>query len=164
MAEDRDWDSVKFDKRGGGRGYKGDYKAGAADMRAGRSSAKAKDAYVSSGRGAKNARLDEATAAGKVERVSLTLRKAIQQGRQAKKMTQKQLATAINVKQSVVNEYESGKAVPNNAIISKMERALGCRLPRGKGGGKKKGGKGKGGGSGRAASDAAKIKARYANC
>ena len=41
----------------------------------------------------------------------------------AKKMTQKQLADAINEKQSVVNDYESGKAVPNGAVIQKLNKA-----------------------------------------
>ena len=27
----------------------------------------------------------------------------------------------------IVNEYESGKAIPNNAIIAKFEKALGCK-------------------------------------
>ena len=30
----------------------------------------------------------------------------------------------------VINEYESGKAIPHPQVISKLERALGCRLPR----------------------------------
>lgn len=38
----------------------------------------------------------------------------------------------INEKPQVINEYESGKAIPNNQIIMKIERALGCKLPRGK--------------------------------
>ena len=38
-------------------------------------------------------------------------------------MTQKELATAINEKPQIVGEYESGKAVPNPQIISKLERA-----------------------------------------
>ena len=54
-------------------------------------------------------------------------------------MTQKALATAINEKPQVVGEYESGKAIPNPQIISKLERALGAKLPRG--GKKKKAGK-----------------------
>lgn len=55
--------------------------------------------------------------------------KAIQQGRQAKGLTQKDLATKINEKQTVVNEYEAGKAVnPNQQILAKMERALGVKL------------------------------------
>lgn len=45
-------------------------------------------------------------------------------------MTQKELATAINEKPQVVAEYESGKAIPNGQIISKLERQLGVKLPR----------------------------------
>ena len=52
------------------------------------------------------------------------------QARTAKKMTQKELATLINEKPQVVAEYESGKAVPNPQIISKIERKLGTKLPR----------------------------------
>lgn len=29
-----------------------------------------------------------------------------------------------------INEYESGKAIPNNGVIAKIERALGVKLPR----------------------------------
>ena len=44
-------------------------------------------------------------------------------------MTQKDLATKINEKPSVVNDYESGKAPnPNQQILAKMERALGVKL------------------------------------
>jgi len=40
------------------------------------------------------------------------------------------LAAAVNEKPSVINDYESGKAIPNGAIISKLNRALGVRLPK----------------------------------
>ena len=36
----------------------------------------------------------------------------------------------INEKVSVVVEYENGRAVPSGAMIAKMEKAMGCRLPR----------------------------------
>ena len=52
------------------------------------------------------------------------------QARTAKKISQKELATAINEKPQVVAEYESGKAIPNPQIISKLERQLGVKLPR----------------------------------
>lgn len=52
------------------------------------------------------------------------------QARMAKKMTQKELGTAINEKPQVIGEYESGKAIPNPQIISKLERKLGVKLPR----------------------------------
>lgn len=75
-------------------------------------------------------KLEEATDVGKIAKVDKSLSKAIMQARMAKKMTQKELATAINEKPQVVGEYESGKAVPNPQIISKLERKLGCKLPR----------------------------------
>ncbi|CAB9528175.1 Multiprotein-bridging factor [Seminavis robusta] len=75
-------------------------------------------------------KLEEADDVGKIARVDKSLSKAIMQARTAKKMTQKELATAINEKPQVVAEYESGKAIPNPQIISKLERKLGCKLPR----------------------------------
>ncbi|KAM3726493.1 Endothelial differentiation-related factor [Dirofilaria immitis] len=81
---------------------------------------------------AKNtARLDEETEELHHERVSLTLGKVMQQARQTKEWTQKDLATHINEKPQVVAEYENGKAVPNQQILAKMERAL-CVKLRGK--------------------------------
>jgi transcriptional regulator with XRE-family HTH domain len=58
--------------------------------------------------------------------VSQDLRMAIQQARQAKKLTQKELANQLMIQASVINDYESGRAVPNPQLISKLERALGC--------------------------------------
>ena len=52
------------------------------------------------------------------------------QARMSKKWTQKDLATRINEKPQIIGEYESGKAIPNGSLIAKMERALGCKLPR----------------------------------
>ena len=52
----------------------------------------------------------------------------IQKGRQAKGLSQKELATKICEKPQVVNEYESSKAVPNQAILGKLERALEIKL------------------------------------
>jgi putative transcription factor len=82
--------------------------------------------------------------------VPKTLSKAIQQARMAKKMTQKDLATAINEKPQVIAEYENGKAIPNGQIIVKIERKLGCKLPRPgkKAGGAASGGAGKTSGTG----------------
>merc|ERR1712151_988680 len=74
-------------------------------------------------------KLEEAEV-GTIAKVDKALSKAIMQARTAKKMSQKELATSINEKPQVVAEYESGKAIPNPQIISKMERKLGCKLPR----------------------------------
>eukprot|EP00527_Entomoneis_sp_CCMP2396_P004340 CAMPEP_0198143270 /NCGR_PEP_ID=MMETSP1443-20131203/6253_1 /TAXON_ID=186043 /ORGANISM="Entomoneis sp., Strain CCMP2396" /LENGTH=176 /DNA_ID=CAMNT_0043806485 /DNA_START=30 /DNA_END=557 /DNA_ORIENTATION=+ len=85
----------------------------------------------SGGSGALSTRkLEEATDVGTLVKVDKSLSKAIMQARTAKKLTQKELATACNEKPQVIAEYESGKAIPNPQIISKLERKLGVKLPR----------------------------------
>ena len=97
-----------------------------------------------------SARKLEETDELKHNKVDKSLSKAIQQARMAKKMTQKDLATAINEKPQVIGEYENGKAIPNGQIIVKIERKLGCKLPRpGKKGGAAKKGAGKTGVAGK---------------
>lgn len=63
-------------------------------------------------------------------KISTELKTAIMKARTAKGLTQKQLAQQLNMQPQVINEYESGKGVPNNAIIAKIEKALGAKLPR----------------------------------
>mmetsp|Transcript_28226 Transcript_28226/g.79272 ORF Transcript_28226/g.79272 Transcript_28226/m.79272 type:complete len:174 (-) Transcript_28226:1438-1959(-) len=75
-------------------------------------------------------KLEQADDVGSIAKVDKSLSKAIMQARMAKKMTQKDLATAINEKPQVVGDYETGKAIPNPQIISKLERKLGTKLPR----------------------------------
>eukprot|EP00088_Acartia_fossae_P019130 TRINITY_DN2110_c0_g1_i1.p1 TRINITY_DN2110_c0_g1~~TRINITY_DN2110_c0_g1_i1.p1 ORF type:complete len:166 (-),score=56.72 TRINITY_DN2110_c0_g1_i1:475-927(-) len=77
-------------------------------------------------------KLDQETEELRHKTVDMSVGKAIQKGRQQKELTQKELATKINEKPQVVVEYEQGKAIPNQAILSKMERTLGIKL-RGKG-------------------------------
>lgn len=60
--------------------------------------------------------------------VSIDVARTIQQARNAKNMTQKEFATAINEQERVVKEYEQGKAIPNNQVLAKMERVLGVKL------------------------------------
>ncbi|KAG2469757.1 EDF1 factor, partial [Polypterus senegalus] len=71
------------------------------------------------------AKLDRETEELHHERVTLEVGKVIQQGRQSKGMTQKDLATKINEKPQIIADYESGKAIPNNQVLGKIERALG---------------------------------------
>ncbi|KAG1346732.1 putative Multiprotein-bridging factor 1a [Cocos nucifera] len=52
------------------------------------------------------------------------------QARVDKKLTQAQLAQLINEKPQVIQEYESGKAIPNQQVITKLERVLGVKLRR----------------------------------
>lgn len=65
-------------------------------------------------------------------RVSGELKKQIMAARMDKKMTQAQLAQQINEKPNVIQEYESGKAIPNPQILSKLSRVLGVQLKKGK--------------------------------
>jgi putative transcription factor len=75
-------------------------------------------------------KLEESTDVFEHKQVNRNLAQAISQARQAKKMTQAQLATAINERQQIVQEYESGKGIPNAQVLGKLDRALGIHLPR----------------------------------
>jgi putative transcription factor len=66
----------------------------------------------------------------KTKRVGQSFKTELMKARQAKNMTQADLAKLINEKSTVINEYESGKAIPNGQVIQKLNRALGCTLPK----------------------------------
>ncbi|KAK5611720.1 Endothelial differentiation- factor 1 [Crenichthys baileyi] len=74
------------------------------------------------------AKLDRETEELHHDRVPLEVGKVIQQGRQEKGMTQKDLATKINEKPQVIADYETGKAIPNNQVLGKIERVIGQKL------------------------------------
>ncbi|PWN22757.1 hypothetical protein BCV69DRAFT_280367 [Microstroma glucosiphilum] len=74
------------------------------------------------------AKLDRENEVAPPPKVAPTVGKAISQARQDKGLNQKDLGTKINEKPQVIAEYESGKAIPNPQILSKMERALGLKL------------------------------------
>ena len=61
---------------------------------------------------------------------NMELKLAIQKARIANKLSQKQLAASMNTTTQIINQYESGKAVPNNNFISKLEKKLKIKLPR----------------------------------
>ena len=75
-------------------------------------------------------KLDNETENFNIVKSGLTLGKEIQQGRNAKKLTQKQLATMLNEKPQVIQQYENGQAIPNPQIINKLQKALGVKLTR----------------------------------
>ena len=80
--------------------------------------------------GAGARKIEDETETFKVQKTGLAFGKALMQARTAKKMSQKDLGTKINEKPQVIQQYEGGKAVPNPQVISKIERALGVKLPR----------------------------------
>ena len=73
-------------------------------------------------------KLDETTEPAAVERVAAEVRAAIQRARVAKGWSQAELAKRISERAQVVQEYESGRAAPAQAVLAKMERALEVKL------------------------------------
>jgi|TARA_B110000208_G_C11493560_1_gene330508 putative transcription factor len=135
----QDWDNVVFSKKGVKKTGQSNKQHINSQMRAGNVMAtkkmgKSNNASVSlSGRvgGEQNmCKLETDNESTKHVKVSRELSKAIAAARMAKSMTQKQLATQLNVKPKMISDYESGKAIPNPQFIVKIERKLGCKLPR----------------------------------
>jgi putative transcription factor len=62
------------------------------------------------------------------KKVSFSMKMKLQKARLEKKMTQKELAQSIQVKQQIINDYETGKAIPDSGIINKLQRVLGQKL------------------------------------
>jgi len=73
-------------------------------------------------------KLDHETEELKHQTVSLDVGKLIMQGRQAKGLSQKDLATRINEKPQVITDYEAARGIPNQMILGKIERVIGMKL------------------------------------
>lgn len=63
-----------------------------------------------------------------VDKVKLTTSRAMSKRRTELKMSQKQLAQLVNEKPEVISQYESGRAVPKQHILLKLEKILGIYL------------------------------------
>jgi len=74
------------------------------------------------------AKLDRENEVAPPAKIAPTVGKTISSRRAELKLTQKDVAAKINEKQSVLQDYESGKAIPNPQILGKLERALGVKL------------------------------------
>ncbi|GBG25779.1 Multiprotein-bridging factor 1 [Hondaea fermentalgiana] len=75
------------------------------------------------------ARVEEDSESFANAKVSLELKKLLQQERTKAGMTQKELATACNLKANIIQDYEAGKAIPNSMLLKKIERALKQKNP-----------------------------------
>jgi ribosome-binding protein aMBF1 (putative translation factor) len=62
------------------------------------------------------------------EKVSHDLKIKIQQARTARNLTQKQLATQLNIPVATISNYENGKEIPTKQITSRISKILGVRL------------------------------------
>ncbi|XWS44523.1 hypothetical protein CRYUN_Cryun15aG0052500 [Craigia yunnanensis] len=130
----QDWEPVVIRKKAPNAAAKRDEKAINAARRAGADIETVKKATGGTNKAASSStslntrKLDDETENLAHERVTTDLKKNIMQSRMDKKLTQSQLAQMINEKPQIIQEYESGKAIPNQQIISKLERALGVKL------------------------------------
>jgi ribosome-binding protein aMBF1 (putative translation factor) len=61
---------------------------------------------------------------------SLDFQKALQQSRMVNKLSQKDLALKLGMNVNTMINYEKGKEIPTNLIISKLEKILNTKLPR----------------------------------
>jgi putative transcription factor len=62
------------------------------------------------------------------EKCSHDLRIKIQQARTSRKLTQKQLATQLNIPVTTISNYENGKEVPSRQVLSRISKILGVKL------------------------------------
>lgn len=63
-----------------------------------------------------------------IKKIDFNLSKLIQKARVEKKLSQKQLAEQLNLKATVIQGYESGKAIPNKTLLYKMGKILNMHL------------------------------------
>ncbi|KAL1567246.1 Multiprotein-bridging factor 1b [Salvia divinorum] len=130
----QDWEPVVLRKKAPTSAARKDEKAVNAARRVGAEIETVRKAAAGTNKAAKSTvtlntrKLDEETENLAHEKVPSELKRAIMQGRMQKKLTQAQLGQMINEKPQVIQEYESGKAIPNQQIIAKLERALGVKL------------------------------------
>ncbi|XP_042424385.1 multiprotein-bridging factor 1b-like [Zingiber officinale] len=130
----QDWEPVVLRKKAPTAAAKKDEKAVNAARRSGAEIETIKKFNAGSNKASSSStslntrKLDEETENLTHERVSTELKKNLMQARLEKKLTQAQLAQLINEKPQIIQEYESGKAIPNQQIIIKLERVLGTKL------------------------------------
>jgi len=74
------------------------------------------------------AKLDRENEVAPPPKISPSVGKAMQTARLEKGLSQKDVAQKINEKPSILQDYESSKAIPNPQILGKLERVLGVKL------------------------------------
>ncbi|KAL2944528.1 Multiprotein-bridging factor 1b [Bienertia sinuspersici] len=134
-AFSQDWEPVVIRKKAPNAAAKKDEKAVNAARRSGAEIETVRKAAAGSNKAASSSttlntrKLDEETENLAHDRVPTELKKAIMQGRMDKSSHNLNLLRfLINEKPQIIQEYESGKAIPNQQIIGKLERTLGVKL------------------------------------
>ncbi|KAK9361435.1 multi protein bridging factor 1-domain-containing protein [Lipomyces starkeyi] len=78
--------------------------------------------------GQRLAKIDRENEVAPPPKIDLSVGKAISKARAEKGLTQKDLAVKLNEKSNIINDYEMGRAVPNQQLLGKLERSLGVKL------------------------------------
>jgi len=76
----------------------------------------------------KIAKLDRDNDVAPPPKVAPSVGKAMQTARMELKLSQKDLAAKINEKLAVLQDYETGRAIPNSQILGNLERVLKVKL------------------------------------
>lgn len=66
----------------------------------------------------------------KIPTVGMAIGRQISQARSAKKFSQKELATKMNLPLQTIQQNENGKAVRNNGLLARFEKELGVKFNR----------------------------------
>ncbi|KAK9469587.1 multi protein bridging factor 1-domain-containing protein [Lipomyces arxii] len=78
--------------------------------------------------GQRLAKIDRENEVAPPAKLDLSVGKAISKARLEKNLTQKDLAVKVNERANVINDYEMGRAVPNQMLLGKLERVLAVKL------------------------------------
>jgi putative transcription factor len=78
--------------------------------------------------GQKLAKIDRDNEVAPPKKLDADVGKVIAKARLDKGMKQADLAKVVNEKATIVNDYEQARAIPSQAVLGKLERALGVKL------------------------------------
>jgi putative transcription factor len=127
----QDWQPVSWDKRGEKRKNESKTEHLNRNIRTGNVATVAKQNINKAGSSGIN---EKVMSAKKLEneqdtfihkKVSLSMSKRIAQARCAQKLSQKDLAFKLSLPVKIIQDYESGVAIPNHVITNKIEKVLG---------------------------------------
>jgi putative transcription factor len=129
----QDWKEVVFDKRGEKKKDESDNTYMQNQFRKGNVITKVKTAKLNSNNTTDVERstlkkIDNEQETFVIKTVSQSVSKKISQARCTLKLTQKELAFKLSLPLKTIQDYESGKAQPNNIILCKIEKVLGVRV------------------------------------
>ena len=129
----QDWKEVIFDKRGEKKKGESDNVYMQNQLRKGNVVSKVKTVKLNANNTTDVDRstlkkIDNEQETFVIKTVSQSVSKKIAQARCALKLTQKELAFKMSLPLKTIQDYESGKAQPNNIILCKIEKVLGVRV------------------------------------